>query len=73
MQPYVVSYRKTHKIKAWAKPDLMLLAALPIFWPATIKHCGTFRSGNSDSNEKINMKCNGFICEKILLCLPNVG
>lgn len=71
MRPHVVSYQKTCKIKTKEKSDLILLAVLPVFWPASIKHCGTFRPGNSDSNEKTKMKCNGFIHEKILLCLPN--
>lgn len=69
----MVSYRKTYKIKTREKTDLMLLSALPAFWPANIKHCGTFRPGNSDSNKKIKMKCNAFISEKMFLCLPNDG
>lgn len=48
----MVSYRKTYKIKTREKTDLMLLSALPAFWPANIKHCGTFRPENSDSNKK---------------------
>lgn len=69
----MVSSQKTCKIKTRAKPDVMLLVALPVFWPASIKHCGMFRDGNSDSSETVNVECNGLVCEKILLHLSNVG
>lgn len=47
----MVSSQETCKIKTRAKPDVMLLVALPVFWPASLKHCGIFRHRNSDSNE----------------------
>lgn len=73
MRPHMVSSQKTCKIKTKAKPHVVLLVALSVFRPPSIKHCENFRHGKSDSSETVNVECNSLVCEKFFLCLSNIS